>query len=80
MNIVQTHFIFIWKSNGPSGFYTLEKVYETEAGYYFYESKNSGFFQIEKQKFEKALEYTLNKMPDLKVEYSQPREKLSQNT
>lgn len=75
MNIVETYFIFIWKSNGPGGGYSLEKIYETSEGYYFYQTKNSGFFQIEKDTFKKQLEFTKNKMPDLKVEYSQLRDK-----
>ena len=72
MEVIKTHLIFIRKQNGPSSFQTMEEVLETKDGYYFYKN-TSGYFQITKKIFDISLKLTLEIMPELHVEFSQPR-------
>lgn len=74
MEIVKKHLVFLWRQNGPESYQVMEEVIETKQGYYFTKS-NSGYFQITKEEFEGSLKVTLEIMPGLKVEYSQPRKR-----
>jgi hypothetical protein len=50
------------------------KVVETKEGYFF-EENNGGYFQIGQKEYEGSLKWTLGNMPNLDVQYSQPRER-----
>lgn len=73
MKITNTYLAFLWFQNGPTENRLLTRIYETENGYHFHETKNSGFMQISKEEFEKAIIYTEEIMPTSFVKYSQPR-------
>ena len=77
MKEVNKYLVFLWKQNGPSSYQILVEVIETEEGYYFEKSGNSGYFQITETRFNSALEETQKIMPELHVEYSQPRKKVN---
>lgn len=70
MKIKDKYLLILWQRNGPTGGNLLREVIETFEGYYF-EVRNSSLFQMSKEDFEKARLKTIERMPNIKVEYSQ---------
>lgn len=75
MKIKGRYLVFLWKDNGPAdSTRSLQEVIETECGFYFRHNQ-AGYFQIPKTVFDKTFKDTKKDMPELNVQYSQPRKK-----